>query len=66
MLNHITEFLKDKVIFIIFLAVMYVAVATTTFAYRHPWATDIERFLYIKEALMFKKVSYKEMREHYE
>ena len=45
---------------------MYTAVATTTFAYRHPWATDIERFIYLKEALMFKKVSYKEMREHYE
>lgn len=66
MLNHITEFLKDKVIFILFLMLMYTAVATTTFAYRHPWATDIERFLYIKEALMFKKVSYKEMRNRYE
>lgn len=66
MLNHITEFLKDKVIFIIFLFVMYTAVATTTFAYRHPWATDVERFIYLKEALMFKKVSYKQMRQNYE
>lgn len=44
---------------------MYIAIATTTFAYRHPWATDIERFIYIKEAMTFKKVSYKEMREQY-
>lgn len=66
MLNHITEFLKDKVIFILFLMLMYTAVATTTFAYRHPWATDVERFIYLKEALMFKKVSYKQMRQNYE
>lgn len=45
--------------------VMYIAIATTTFTYRHPWATDIERFIYIKEAMTFKKVSYKEMREQY-
>ena len=66
MLNHITEFLKDKIIFLIFLAIMYTAVATTTFAYRHPWATDMERFLYLKEAMMFKKISYKQMRDRYE
>lgn len=66
MLNHITEFLKDKIIFLIFLAIMYVAIATTTFAYRHPWATDIERLIYIKEAVLFKKVTYKQMRDRYE
>lgn len=66
MLNHITEFLKDKIIFVIFLAVMYVAIATTAFAYRHPWATDIERLIYIKEAVLFEKVSYKQMRDRYE
>jgi len=66
MLNHITEFLKDKIIFVIFLTVMYVAIATTTFAYRHPWATDMERLIYIKEAVLFKKVTYKQMRDRYE
>lgn len=66
MLNHITEFLKDKIIFLVFLAIMYVAIATTTFAYRHPWATDIERLIYIKEAVLFEKVSYKQMRDRYE
>jgi len=66
MLNHITEFIKDKIIFVIFLAIMYVAIATTTFAYRHPWATDIERLIYIKEAVLFEKVSYKQMRDRYE
>lgn len=45
---------------------MYVAIATTSFAYRHPWATDMERFLSLKEAMMFKKISYKQMRDRYE
>jgi len=36
------------------------------FAFRHPWATDMERFIHIGDALVFKKISYQEMRGSYE
>jgi hypothetical protein len=36
------------------------------FAFRHPWSTDMERFIHIGDALMFNKISYKEMRGEYE
>jgi hypothetical protein len=41
-------------------------VSSWVFAFRHPWATDMERFIHIGDALMFEKISYKEMRGDYE
>jgi hypothetical protein len=40
----------------------YVFVAQSVFAFRHPWATDTERFLYFGRALTFGKVDYSEAR----
>ncbi len=45
---------------------IYFIIANVTFAFRHPWATDMEKFIHIGDALMFNKISYKEMREEYE
>jgi hypothetical protein len=45
---------------------MYLIIASIVFAFRHPWATDMERFIHIGDALMFNKISYKEMRGEYE
>jgi hypothetical protein len=45
---------------------VYLIIASFTFAFRHPWATDMERLIHIGDALMFKKISYKEMRGDYE
>jgi len=70
MWNRITKFLSNKfwellpatvVIFFI-----YFLISTWTFAIRHPWATDMERLIHIGDALMFNKISYKEMRDDYE
>ena len=52
--------------YLIVLSIIYASVTSLVFAYRHPWATDMERLIYLKEALTFKKVSYKEMRSVYE
>lgn len=38
------------------------AIANLVFAFRHPWATSTERFLYLGKALTFKKVSYHDAR----
>ncbi len=40
----------------------YFCIAQWTFAFRHPWATDTERFIHIPEALLFRSVPYKVMR----
>jgi hypothetical protein len=45
---------------------IYLSTANIVFAFRHPWATSTERFVHIGDALMFKKISYKEMRGMYD
>ena len=70
MLNRIIEQFKYKLYTVLtYLTVVffiYFIIANVTFAFRHPWATDMERFIHIGDALMFNKISYKEMREEYE
>jgi hypothetical protein len=66
MWNRITEFLKNNIIYLVVIVTIYVATASLVFAARHPWATDMERLIHMNDALLFKKVSYKEVRESYE
>jgi hypothetical protein len=70
MWNRIIKFLTNKfwelIPIITVLFVVYLVISTWIFAFRHPWATDMERLVHIGDALMFKKVSYKEMRGEYE
>ncbi len=70
MWNRITELVKHKlssiIPYTIILFVVYLMVSSWVFAFRHPWATDMERFIHIGDALMFEKISYKEMRGDYE
>ena len=40
----------------------WLVVATAVFAFRHPWATDTERFIYLPEAMRFERIKYSEMR----
>lgn len=41
---------------------IYILVAQSVFAFRHPWATDTERFLYFGRAMVFGKVDYSDAR----
>lgn len=41
---------------------LYCMIASTVFAFRHPWATETERFLYFGRALTFGTVDYAEAR----
>jgi len=70
MLNRIIEQFKYKLYtaltYLTVVSFIYLIVANVTFAFRHPWATDMERFIHIGDALMFNKLSYKEMRGEYE
>ena len=43
-------------------AVFWLIVATAVFAFRHPWATDTERLIYLPEAMRFERIKYSEMR----
>jgi hypothetical protein len=70
MLNRIIEQFKYKLYtaltYLTVVFFIYFIIANVTFAFRHPWATDMEKFIHIGDALMFNKISYKEMREEYE
>jgi hypothetical protein len=70
MLNRIIKQFKQQLkslsIYLLLVTVIYIIIANVVFAFRHPWATNVERFIHIGDALMFNKISYKEMREEYE
>lgn len=42
--------------------VLWLFVGMTVFSVRHPWATDTEKWICIKEVLLFEKVPYSELR----
>jgi hypothetical protein len=44
-------------------ALLWVAISTLIFQFRHPWATKTETFLHIPDAFMLRNVPYYEMRD---
>lgn len=67
MWNRIINLLKNKIVpYVLIFFVVYLILTSWIFAFRHPWATDMERLIHIGDALMLKKVSYSEMRGNYE
>ena len=44
-------------------ALIWLAISTMIFRFRHPWATETETFLHIPDAFMLRKVPYSEMRD---
>ena len=70
MWNRITRVFKESfystAIYLLFGVWIYLVTANIVFAFRHPWATSTERFVHIGDSLMFKKISYKEMRGMYD
>lgn len=71
MWNNITKIIntftaKELLFYIIILFLLYWAIAAQVFALRHPWATKTEQFLHTKEVLLYKKISYKEVRDMYD
>lgn len=64
--HRLKEIATKAAITIGFVALLYVAVATSVFRARHPWCTDMECLIYIGEALRYERVSYDEMRQRYE
>ena len=67
MWNRIINLLKNKIVpYVLIFFVVYLILTSWIFAFRHPWATDMERLIHISDALMLKKVSYSEMRGNYE
>ena len=67
MLSRTIDLLKSKIApYALIDFAIYLILTSWIFAFRHPWATDMERLIHIGDALMFKKVSYSEMRGNYE
>jgi hypothetical protein len=42
--------------------ILYLAVSSIAFGFRHPWATETERFLHTWDAICWRTISYKDMR----
>lgn len=67
MLNRTIDLLKNKIVpYALIFFVLYLILTSWIFAFRHPWATDMERLIHLGDVLMLKKVSYSEMRGNYE
>ena len=56
------DMVDDIVSAIIVVLILWLAISCTVFRFRHPWATETETILNVHNALLFKKVSYDEMR----
>jgi len=44
-------------------ALLWVAISTMIFRFRHPWATETETFMHIPDAFLLRKVPYSQMRD---
>lgn len=65
-----TKQLFDRITYRLFYLItispfVYISIASTVFAFRHPWMTTTENFLNFHRALMFEKVEYSEIRGQY-
>lgn len=43
-------------------AVLWLAISSAVFRFRHPWASETEVILHIPDAIMLRQVPYAEMR----
>jgi len=62
LVRKVSSLLQVALYGVIVAALLWVAISTTIFRFRHPRATETEVFLHIPDALMLRKVPYSEMR----
>jgi hypothetical protein len=60
--RHIKETLKTLCGYILLIFVVYFIISIIGFRFRHPWATEMECFLNIFNALTWTQLDYREMR----
>jgi hypothetical protein len=56
------NFFQTSLLIVLVAFALWAGVACMTFAFRHPWATDLERAIHFFDALQFKRVPYRAMR----
>jgi hypothetical protein len=61
-MSIVKELLKTCFSIVLAVGIVWVAVASVVFAFRHPWATSTERFIYLPRALLFETIDYEEVR----
>jgi hypothetical protein len=64
LIDAVLHFGKGAFYGFIVAALLWVAICTTIFQFRHPWATKTETFLHMPDAFLLRKVPYSEMRDH--
>lgn len=47
---------------LVILLILWIVLSEIVFSFRHSWMTDTERLIYIKSALLFRKVAYHDAR----
>ncbi len=62
-MNRRPSILKNWVAVLALTVAVYLVVSCVVFQFRHPWMTEMERFLHIPEACCWETVDYKETRE---
>lgn len=63
----INDFIRERLFFVIALLLsLWLIAGTISFKFRHPLATDTEILFYIKDALLFNKVSYNKVIKNYD
>lgn len=65
-INLCKKYLSFYLIVISVVFSIYLIIANIVFAIRHPWASQTERLFYLGDALLYKKLTYSEMRGNYE
>ena len=63
LIDAVLSFGKGVFYGLIVAALLWLAISTLIFQFRHPWATKTETFLHMPDAFMLRKVPYSEMRD---
>lgn len=54
--------MKNFTFLLIAFLVVWIIIAEIVFSFRHSWMTDTERLIYVKSAMLFRKISINEVR----
>jgi len=63
LIDAVLSFSKGAFYGFIVAALLWVAISTMIFRFRHPWATETETFMHIPDAFLLRKVPYSQMRD---
>jgi hypothetical protein len=61
-LSAFLSFMQGALCGMVVVALLWMAICSLVFRFRHPWATETEVILHLPDAVMWREVPYDEMR----